>query len=286
MFSTLLNGVTLHPIHGTFRLNQIQAVFLPEADTYTPETGGSLTSVLKRSDGTTVAEMVWYAEKLRAPFWLLSSYKLRIPDGDWDQIPNFKLTTAGEYIIDFLLDGNVFYSFPFSVEALGSDDPYNPQTLYRTNGAWLDYAYMYYAEANPARPLLFKLWLRNDGERRKKDVKVTGSLKRNGKEIARFGEFPRNLSLSADWVRYEFELGQFKDTQFNTKVYHNMLKASELLVDGKYTISMEIDGRNYGTWNYSVKDNKIEHQGRQARATTDPLEYIEGGRDAFWMSKQ
>ncbi len=290
MYSTLLNGVQVHPIQGTFRLHQIQAVFLPEIPSndvfiYSPENGGTLTSNLKRADGSTVAEIVWYAEKLRAPYWLMSSYKIRVPGGGWDAEPQFKLTAAGDYVIEFLLDGKLFYRFPFSLEALGSGDPYNPQTIYRVNGVWSDYAYLLYADADVTKPLMFKIWLRNSGTEKRQDVKVTGSLKHGGKEIAKFGEFPLDYSLSADWVRYEMTFGQFKNTQFNGKLWHTSLKAEELLKSGKYEVVVELGDKHYGTWEFSVKNGQIEHVGRQVRSATDPLDFIEGGKDAFWSKR-
>ena len=287
MYSTLLNGVKVHPIQGTFRLDQLQPD-IPGNDvsTYSPENGGTLTSTLKRSDGATVAEIVWYAEKLKPPYWLLSSYKIRVPGGGWNAEPQFKLTTAGDYIVEFLLDGKLFYRFPFSLEALVSDDPYNPQTVYRLNGAWNDYAYFLYAEADPSRPLMFKLWLRNDGSQKRKDVKVTGTLKHGGKEIAKFGEFPLDYSLSSDWIRYEITFGQFKNSQFNSKVWYSSLKAEELLTNGTYELTMELGDKPYGTWTFSAKGGQIERQGRQVRTTTDPLEFIEGGKDAFWVKRK
>jgi hypothetical protein len=290
MYSTLLNGVQVHPTQGTFRLYHLQAVFLPEIASndvymYSPENGGTLTSNLKRADGSTVAEIVWYAEKLRAPYYLMSSYKLRLPGGAWDADPQFKLTAAGDYVVEFLLDGKIFYKYAFTLEALGSGDPYNPQTLFRLKGAWNDYAYLLYADADVKKPLMFKVWLRNSGSEKRQDVKVTGSLKHGGKEIAKFGEFPLNYSLSADWVRYEMTFGQFKDTQFNNKLWHSSLKTEELLKNGKYEVVMEMDGKHYGTWEFSVKNGQIEHQGRQLRASTDPLDFIEGGKDAFWSKR-
>ena len=290
MYSTLLNGVQVHPIQGVFRLDNIQAVFLPEIPSndvyiYSPENGGTLTANLKRSDGTVVAELVFYAEKLRAPYWLLGSYKIRVPGGGWDAEPQFKLTTAGDYILEFILDGNIFYRYPFTLQTLGSDDPYNPQTVYRLNGAWNDYAYLIYADADPSKPLMFKIWLRNSGSQKRQDYKVTGSLKHGGKEIAKFGEFPLDYSLSPDWIRYEMTFGKFKDTQFNNKVWHSSLKTEELLTSGKYEVTVEMNDKPYGTWTFNVKDGQIQREGRQARASTDPLDFIEGGKDAFWAKR-
>jgi hypothetical protein len=290
MYSTLLNGVKVHPVQGSFRLDKLQAVFLPDipghsVHAYSPENGGTLTSKLKRSDGTLVADLIWYAEKLRPPYWLLSSYKLRLPGDDTDNHPDFRLTTPGDYVVEFLLDGVEFYRFPFSLEALASGDPYNPETIYRLNGAWNDYAYMMYADADVSKSLMFKLWLRNSGARKRQDVKVTGTLRRGGKDIASFGEFPLNLALSADWIRYEMTFGQFKDTKFNKNVWHNALKTQELLAPGKHEVVLKIDNTVYGVWEFTFKDGHIQHQGLQVRTDTDPVVYIEGGKDAFWMKR-
>lgn len=292
MFSTLLNGVNIHPIQGTFRLHHLQAVFLPEIPSndvfiYSPENGGALTSKLKRADGSLVANIVWYAEKLKPPYYLLSAYKLYPAGSSDDQAAGYKLTTPGDYLVEFYLNEKLFYRFPFTIEALVSSDPYNPESVYRLNGAWNDYAYLLYDNADVTKPLVFKIWLRNDGTRQRKAVKVTGALKQGGKVLAEFGEFPLNYDLSADWIRYEIFFGVMKPNQFGTgKLWHTNIKTEDLLKNGTYQVTMDMDGKAAGVWEFTVKNGQIQHQGRQVRSSTDPLDYIEGGKDAFWVKRK
>ncbi len=54
---------------------------------------------------------------------------------------------------------------------------------------------------------------------------------------------------------------------------------------GKYEVVVEIDGKQ-SVYKFEVKDGKIRHSGRQVREGTDPLVYLEGGRDAWWIRKE
>jgi len=290
MFSAMLKGVKVLPEKGMFRMDNLQTVFLPDAQSnsiypYNPDDGGKLYSILRRTDGSVVATFTWYAEKRKPPYWLLSSYKIKAEKADQTTTGSWlTLTTPGDYELEFLLGEKPFYLFTFSLEELKSGDPYSPGSIYRLNGPWNKYAYLYYQDANPDRPLMFKIWLRNKGQKKKQDVKVTGSMLRNGKEVATFGERPQNLSLSADWIRYEFNLGHFGKSKWGSKIYNNFMRANEFLAkNGKYTIKVKIDNKLYATFPFRIKDNKIVYHQDQDRQKNNSISRIEGGKDAWWL---
>ena len=63
-------------------------------------------------------------------------------------------------------------------------------------------------------------------------------------------------------------------------------KAKDLVgTDGKYKLTMKLDGKSYGEWKFAVSGGKPVPVGRAARGKADPLSFVEGGRDAFWFEQ-
>jgi hypothetical protein len=58
------------------------------------------------------------------------------------------------------------------------------------------------------------------------------------------------------------------------------------LKDGSYTVTVTLDEATYGEYAFSVKGGAIQHQERQVRESTNPLEYIEGGPERFFMKRK
>lgn len=51
-----------------------------------------------------------------------------------------KPLAAGRYVIEFAADDRPFYRFPFSVQSIRNEDPYEaPGSRYFIEGAWNDY---------------------------------------------------------------------------------------------------------------------------------------------------
>ena len=49
---------------------------------------------------------------------------------------------------------------------------------------------------------------------------------------------------------------------------------------------MIVNDKPRGTWKFIVKDGKLNYTGRSLRGKADPLTFMEGGRDAWWYTKQ
>ncbi len=278
MFSTMLNGVKVDYKSGVFKMEKLQAVFLPEAQSktiykYNPDDGGKVQAVIRSKDGEIVDIATFYGEKLKQVFWLLSSYKL-----GQAEMHNFKLPGAGAYTIDFYLESELFYRFPFKLVAKGSDDPYDPDVTWHLEGDWSDYGYLYYANADPQRTLAFKFWLTEAGKMRSANyveldaVIVNAS---NGKIVCQSPAV--SMTPKPWWIRYETGFQAPKGGIYPTK---ELLKR-----DGKYIVKVNVDGKLHGSYPFRVKNGKIEYQGRTERKGTDPMIFIEGGRDAWWLRR-
>jgi hypothetical protein len=284
MFSTVLEGVKVLPDQGYFRMDRIQAVFLPEPTAksktiypYDPKEGGKLHTVIRKKDGTVVEVATWYASKLKPPYWLLESYELK----DTKTTANYKLPGEGEYLLDFYLEGKLFYRFPFKLVAVGSDDPFDPGKVWQLEGAWNDYGYLFYADANPSNALAFKLWLQKKGKPKPgEEMKAKAEIVRmsDGKVLC-IGT--GNYRPRPNWIRYDF-MGNFRHPE-NDAVYYT----KELLgQDGAYEVRISINEEPYGTYPFEIKGGKIQYQGRAVRGETNPLIFVEGGRDAWWLRRK
>jgi len=286
MYSTLLNGVKMLHEDGRVTLDRIQAVFLPDAQSntiypYNPDDGGKLWAIVSTAGGTEIYRCDFYAELLKQPYWLLNSYKLtdlrsgtNIADGWLD------LSAPGDYVLDFFLESGRFYTFPFSVSKLTSDDPFAGGDFYFLDGPWADWAYLYYRDADPTRSLYFKVWLRNYQHGPDRDVKPLIEIHRGGTLICTSREI--TLGLKPEWTRYEFDM-IFPMEGTSGGAY---FKAQDLLAtDGDYTLKLSLSGEHYGTWNFKVGGGKLNYVWRTVRGEADPLTFVEGGRDAWWYEK-
>lgn len=277
LYSDLLNATQTSAIWNFGRLQvngPIRALFLPDFQTdqsiygYNPDSGAKLAHVLRRADET-VADLQFYnGQKQQAPYWALHP-----------GVPPEEPLAAGDYVMEWYLEGDLFYRFPFTVEVAEGDDVYNPEARYFFEGPWDDYAYLYIP--SPTSTPMFSIWLRDKaaspGDWKEHQLNV--SVVRGGKEVAYWpnpngGAHP--VDLKPWWERLDIAL----DHPGNDVFY------ARDLTDGTYTVTVTMDGATYGTYGFTVAGGKIQHQGRQVRSATDPLDYIEGGPERFFMKRK
>jgi hypothetical protein len=277
-FSSLLNGVQMLAKDGRLGLHHIQATFLPDdcKEGWT---------VLRTADGKELFQFDWRPELLKKPYSLLNVHKATdLLSGESPASRRATLTTPGDYVLDFYLPTERFFTFPFSVVKIGGDDPFGAGQCYILNGAWQSWGYLHYTDAEPERSLQWKVWLRNEGCD-EKSIKVRIEIKRDqdGELVCTSREHATN-SWQPKWTRLEFDMvfPEGKEVPFGT-----YFKAKDLLgTDGAYTLTMKIDDELYGTWKFAVEGGKLNYTGRTLRGEADPLTFIEGGRDAWWYAKE
>lgn len=286
MFSTVLNGVQLHYKTGKLQLNQIQAVFLPDPPTksksiyaYDPtNSGGLIWAVLNDGAGNKQAKFEFTGQNIKGPFWLLNTARC----SECEPGNRTNPLKPGKYTLDFYVEGEHFYHFPFSVDTVPPANPFDGGDLYFINGDWEKWGYLYYSEARPEQNLIWKVWLRNkENNIRGIDAKIDVTVYRDGKPLAK--NPPATHNLKPSWNRFEFGLTEpMKGTSGG-----RYFKARDLLAqDGNYTLKMVINGDEYGTWPFSVNEGKLQYTGRSERGKADPLSFIEGGKDAWWYEMQ
>ena len=262
-YAAVLNGVNMIPKDGRIIMNHIQGVFIPV------DSKGYIS--LCTEDGTEKFRYDFRVTRLKEPYALLEIGGI------------YHITETGKYKMDFYLEDKKFYTFPFEVTKLTSSDPFDGGPLYFLEGDWSRWAYLYYADANPERPLVWKIWLRNKGMEINKDAVIKIELAKEGSAPIAVSRKSTSHRLRQQWTRIEFDFVRPVEGVSDGE----MIRAKDLLkTDGNYTVKMTINNDLYGIWKFSVSGGKIQTAGRTVRGKADPLTFIEGGRDAFWLEKQ
>lgn len=283
LYSTLLNGVKLNQQTGSLRLEDIQAVFLPvpqSTDSWKYNaTDGKLTATLTTDQGKALGEYRFHARQTRGVFWLLGSHQVTTPGGGTGN--DIKITSAGNYLLQFAVEDKPFYKFPFSVAVQTSGDEFDPGKRYYLDGDWSKMGYLFYGGANPKSSIEFKTWLRDknktDAFRSDKvDIRVIRSSDKKVVAVSGTRSNGSTYQLKPTWVRYSFVL-------HTPKTVEPISAADILKNDGNYHVEVVVNGSNTARFPFSIKDNKIPKTGRQIRESTDPKIYVEGGRDAWWL---
>ena len=284
-FGSLIGAVNVGYGDGRLNIGELYAVCLampakPSVSNYPydPDQGGKLSTLLKDASGQVLTTYVWYAERIGG-LWEMSRYKIV---GGYEAV---KPLAAGNYLLEFAVDGQQFSRFPFSVTIVKSDDPYQPSgNRYFIEGPWNEYGNLFYQRNDPKSSMTFTTWVREkSGRETKRSVPYRVKLIRvNDGSV--LGEESSTLRLEPRWLRASLFFRPPGDQ-------NSFLKASEVLNrDGAYSIRFEIDGNLYGEYPFTVKGGQIPLQGRQIRETTDPMDYItdyvSGGRYTSWWIRR
>ena len=275
-FSSVLNGVKMLPKKGKFSLHQIQTTFLPDdcQEGFT---------VLRTADGKEICQWDWKPDRLKTPYALINVLK-KTDLRTGEQVAGaVDLRAPGDYVLDFYLPTEHFYTFPFTVVKVGSDDPFGPGDSYVLDGDWETWGYLYYREAKADQSLHWKVWLRNKAVE-PIDVKVRVEITRDADgELVCTGRGAVTRQLTPDWVRHDLDLIFPKELEGGGAYF----KAKDLLgTDGAYTLTTKINDEVYGVWKFAVEGGKLNYTGRAIRGEVDPLTFIEGGKDAWWYARE
>ena len=276
-FSSVLNGVTLLAKNGRFDLNHIQTTFIPDDCE-----GGFV--VLRDTGGKELFQYDWKPDRLQKPYTLLNIMKRTdLQTGETSGGGGVELP-PGDYVLDFYLPAEHYYTFPFKIEKIGGDDPFGDGQCYVLRGDWERWGYLYYRDAKPDQNLQWKVWLRNS-ECKEKDIKVRIEIVRDADgELVCTSREHMTHSVQPKWVRLEFDMVFPEGKEVPHGTY---FKAQNLLnTDGAYTLTLKIDGAVYGIWKFELEGGQPKYTSRTVRSEADPLSFVEGGRDAFWYERQ
>lgn len=264
-FATMLNGVTMDYKTGKIKVgfSGFSGTFLDGVEE------GAL--VVKTVSGDEIKRFKFVPSQSKKPYYYLNMYG--VGDIKLDQ---------GDYIIEFYATDELFYTYPFSVTKKAGDNPFEGGDSYYLEGDWEKWGYFLYSNADKERNLVWKIWLRTkEGNNKDVDIEIAVKNDASGKTICT-SRPNTTRKLKPDWIRFQFDMVFPPDYQGR-----DYFKAKHLLeTDGNYTMTMKIDGNEYGKWKFAVKDGKFAPKGRTVRGEADPLTFIEGGLDAFWFEKE
>ncbi len=234
-------------------------------------------------EGNEIAEYDWRASPAFPPKYVIDGFD--ITKGKNNALGLY-LKKAGNYELHFQnSDGSTFYIFPFKVSASGGDDPYNPQKKLRREGAWNDYAYLYKTTKNEQARWDFRVWVRSKDSKMRQAKSYLRLYRDSDNQLVAIGN--SNFRLEGDWKRQYLELKKPGKKNAKGEYYDNRtIYAKDKLQDGGYSLKFYIDENLYGTYKFQVKGGEIQHQDRQVRSSTDPKNYIEGGKREFWLKRQ
>ena len=272
-FSSLLNNINFHANTGKLMLNHIQATFL------SMDASGYI--ILRRAGGGEVYRWDWDVDQFRdiSPYYLLGLKTITdLRTGEVVHGAQLDMTEPGDYVLDFYLPDEHFYSFPFGISKVSGDDPFASRDRWFIDGDWERWGYFHYDGADPEKPLAWKVWLRNKSAGRDRDIKPKVELRHAGGDLVCVGR-DTTQTLKPAWNRFEYGL-IFPPEKTSGGAY---FKAKDLLNrDGDYTLTLLFDDGPYAVWKFTIEGGKFKPAGRTVRGQANPLTFIEGGLDAFW----
>lgn len=192
-----------------------------------------------------------------------------------------KLKSGGSYELVYETNGKPFYKYSFKLDKSKSD-PYNPKSEFVLRGDIENYAYLIKNKSE----WKFKIWLRNNVYKTRFGVV---EIFKDNKKIGESDTSKMPLRVDKKWKRYEFGIKNpivilNKDSTFSRKRRGGGSLNFSALKDGIYILKFMLDGKLHGTYKLEMKGGEIQMQDRQKEGT-NPLRYIEGGGEAFWVKR-
>lgn len=271
LFSSLLNNIAINANGGWVKIGQnIVNLNLP--------VGMEGSIVLKDKGGRQICQWPWTASRNRynPPYQEFVVQNPKKPDGS--VCADARLTDAGDYRFDIVSGTRTLLTFPVSIRILPAPAGSGREPRYLVDGAWNDWGYLYYEDANPSSSLAWKLWLRAwEYEPKQRSVEVELVREADKKLIAE-NRVRTSVTFPYDWKRLDFELFHPTDK--------SLFRARELLErDGDYTLTMRMNGEVYGVWKFSVSGGRLQLSDRALRGSAEPERFIEGANETFWYKK-
>jgi len=278
MFSDILKSMSDQVFweKGQLRFfERVRMTFLPAFQdpqhiaAYNPNTGAFLVSQLRNEAGEEVSRVFWESRQDSFPYWTTTAV------GNSDPAP----LNAGKYTLTWYIDGAAFWSLPFEVSTSAAASAYDQPNSY-LEGPWNDWAYIYVPNGNLSQNPTFNFFLRDKQARPGSWVekRVELDVLRDGQLVAQYGrEGSSQLSAKPWWIAQELALRTPDDRGFAA--------AGDILAAGDYTVVMRINGETAAEYSYRA-EGSIPFSGRQNRDSAEPLNYLEGAQDRFYIQKQ
>lgn len=278
MYSDILKSMSDQVLweKGQLRFfERVRMTFLPDFTdpqhiaAYNPNTGAFIVSELRNDDNELVDTVFWEARKDKFPFWTTTAVN------NSDPAP----LTEGEYTLTWKIDGEEFWELPFEVVSEEASNAYDQPNVY-LKGPWQNWAYIYVPNGNLNQTPTFNLFLRdkNATPGNWTESRIHVEIERDGELVAQHGKNNSSIQQAKPWwINQELALRKPDDSGFAS--------GADILQEGDYTIKVTINDELWGEYEYESDGGSLPFKGRQDREDADPMEYLEGATDRFYIER-
>ncbi len=291
VYSTLLNGMKFEYEMGRMKIERLRCVHFPDADgsggfEYNPADGGKFeTKITHLQTGLVYAEMKWYGKKEVEPYWSFERYDVNAETQPTAKDGWMEFKTAGEYKMEFFLDGDVFWVFPFSISKLEGLPDVDPIEKYFLEGPWNDYAQLFFLGGRSEANLKFIVWLQNKDRRPRKDATIQLVLTKDGSLVGSSSFDAEKVTLFPAWQRFELPVAKIvRDTSGAES--RLAIRAEEILRQpGNYTFVLTMNGEMYGIYPFIVKDGHVQWIREQDPEEAKKSQLLYGGDGVYLLKR-
>lgn len=278
MYSDILKSMSDQVLweKGQLRFfERVRFTFLPDFQdpqhiaAYNPNTGAFLVSELTHASGEPVRTIFWEARQDRFPYWTATAVNNSDPEP----------LQAGKYALTWKIDGAPMWQLPFEVSTQGAASAYDQPNTY-LEGPWQEWAYIYVPNGNLSQNPTFNFFLRDKEAKPGNWVEknITLEVKRDGTLVAQYGKNGATRQMAKPWWEaFEFALRTPDDSGF--------VAASDIVAEGQYTVTLLNNGEVFAKYSYEA-NGAIPFTGRQDRENADPMTYLEGAQDRFYVERK
>lgn len=279
MYSDILKSMSDQVVweKGQVRFfERVRMTFLPEFQDpqhiapYNPNTGAFLVSQLSNEQGEVIQTVFWEARKDRFPYWTTSAVNNSEPSP----------LAEGQYTLTWKIDGTAFWELPFEVSSQAASNPYDQPNVY-LEGPWQDWAYIYVPNGNLSQAPTFNLFIRDKAASPGNwtDLRIHVRVERDGEVVAQHGLNDSSIQQAKPWwINQELALRNADDS--------GSASAADILQAGTYTVTVTINDQLWGTYDYEADGGALPFKGRQDRNSADPMQYLEGATDRFYLQRE
>ncbi|MEM1056832.1 MAG: hypothetical protein AAGI52_15015 [Bacteroidota bacterium] len=288
MFESVLRHLDISPTSGSLRLPFVSVAFPPTKDVNGADVNYGKQMrfhvQLKDASGTLMMDRYYSPQQVgnRVFTKFEPAYYQPInnrPLARLDAENPLVIEETGAYTFHFFLDDREFWHLPFEVLVLRDDDPYSSGgSRYFLRGPWQAYGFVSFAEStNGDSPAMYWQLYRQHESLTETDRRVSSevTLHRGGELLGRSTQEEVIIMNEKEVERWTFRKTGTRDP---------FTRAD--LTDGCYEIRTALGGGEPEIHTFEVRGGAIVPQGRQVREGTDPLSFIEGINESWWIPSQ
>ena len=235
-FQSLLS-LRFYEATGGFHIDGLEMVFPPKDP-------ANIRFAIHTTTGEEVASLPLRIESMH-PF---PTFGRLMPGGNTGMVDFGK---TGNFIASIFVGEEAVTSYPFTMKAETSNDPYNPKTRFIREGPWQSFAYFAALSEKPETHLKFHWWMcLREIPNGAKRPECTVHILRGSQEIGQSNV--ATICSETDWQHYRME---FITTGAGQKEYLTL--ASITKKDGEYRVVLKAAGKQFRSHTFRVKGGAI-----------------------------